>query len=477
MPKQIVPYFDPATGPRTGPLTAPEALPVNFVPGGLKFKDAAAILAGVVDNGVCADDPRVMQRTNEATKIILDYMIPVGGMASYNVAAIDTVLYLPPQLENVIEAYPIEPNTQVYQQSDIAQGWYEIVNGSTFLDPNQHHDNPLVDYGLWPDKDDPSLLRRVMAYPGLQPTNAIINVTGAKRFVPIKEENDYLIVQNLEALKLVILSMERNENAAPDEAPKYRQQAFELLQAEIKKHILDPRNYMRRKASYQADLLRYPDNTVGNTRAQIALDVDQALLTGKEDLLWHILQAERRIMQRGFFKDTIQTITAEVVGGIVYFPINVAAVMAIDLSGRPIPIRSQFFQHLENGPGMFPCSEMLVDQGDEYLPGTQSLRRKYKLLADCDCKQQISAVIKLRWMPRKAQDMMVIKNYEAIRLMVTAKFLEEDGKWQEAIANQQQAFDILDKELRDFLGGIKHTIQIQTYGFGLGDVGNRYWHP
>jgi hypothetical protein len=402
-------------------------------------------------------------------------MIPVGGMATYDVAATGTELLLPPQLENCIEALPLD-GAKVYDQTDIAVGWYEIVNNSVFLDPNQHHDNPIIDLGLVPDPSDPSLLRRKYDYPGLQP-NATVRVTGAKRFVPITKDDDYLIVQNIEALKLVILSIERNENAAPDEAPKYRNQAFELLQAEVKKHILDPRNYMRRKSSYWDDLRRFPENTLGWMRAQIALDVDQALKTGKEDLTWHVLQSERRIMQRGIYKDCIETIQATVVGGIVYFPLNVASVLAVDLDGRPIPIRSQFFQHLENGPGMTPCSEMLVDQGDEYFPGTKTTRRKYKLIANCDENQCISAVCKLRWLLKTPHDLMVIKNYEAIRLMAISKFLEEDEKWQEAQANQMQAFDILDKELRDFLGGIKHTIQIQTYGFGLGDVGNRYWHP
>jgi hypothetical protein len=163
-----------------------------------------------------------------------------------------------------------------------------------------------------------------------------------------------------------------------------------------------------------------------------------------------------------------------VVGGMVYFPRNVATVLAVNLSGRPIPIRSQFFNYLENGPGEFACHEMLIDQGDEYLPGTNTMRRKYKLLANCTEGQRITAVCKVRWILKGPGDLMTIKNYEALRLMVAAKFLEEKDKFQESNANQQQAYDLLDKELREYLGGIEHTIPIQTYGFGLGDVGG-YW--
>ena len=179
------------------------------VPGGLTFGQAAPMISGVVDNGVPPDDPRVMIRLNEATKIILDNMIPVGGMTTADVAAVGTFLFLPPEMENVIEAYAVDPNTSAYGSSDITQGWYEIVNNSMYLDPTQHHDNPLVDHGLAPDPTDPTVLRRTYEYPGLAPDTAVVRVTGAKRFRPITNDQDYLIVQNIEAIKCIILSIER----------------------------------------------------------------------------------------------------------------------------------------------------------------------------------------------------------------------------------------------------------------------------
>lgn len=442
--------------------------------GGLQYRDAKAILSTVVDNGVDPDDPRVLIRTNEATKIILDYMIPVGGMATFNVQAVSTFLILPPQLENCVEAFPADPNTKVRNDTDITDAWYELVNDSVYLDPFQHHDNPLVDMGLRPDAETPSVLHRTYQFPGLAPDDAVVVVTGKKRYLPLKTDSDYLIVQNLEALKLVILSIERNENAAPDEAQKYRQQAFEMLQSEVKQHILDPRNYMRRKAQYQDEATFMAESSMGWMRANLALDVEEALKTGRTDLIWTINQIERRIMHNGIYKDMVINIQAVVVGGIVYFPINVGAVLAVDLCGRSIPVRSQFFQHLENGPGMFPCNNMLIDLGDEMIPGTSNQRRKYKLIADCVNQQTINAVCLLRWIAKKPDDLMTIRNYEAIRLMFTAKVHEEKEKWQEAAANQQQAFQILDKELERYLGGIRHTVHVQTDGFGLGDVGD-YW--
>lgn len=456
----------------------PAPTTVAPVAGGIQFKDAAPILAGVTDNGVSQDDPRVLRRCNEATKIVMDYMIPVGGMVSADITAVNEVVVLPPEMENAIEAVALGENVKVRGDHDVTQGWYEIVNNSVYLDPGQHYDNPLIDLGLWPVPqswtDYQGQLVRVYQYPGLQPDSAVVTVTGKKRFIPAKTDDDYLQVQNLEALKLVILSIERNENAAPDEAPKYRSQAFEMLQAEVKNHLLDPRNYMRRKSAYYDDLASFPQDTLGWIRANIALDVDAALKTGRSDLAWSINQMERRIMQRGIYKDCITQITATVTGGMIYFPLNVGSVLAIDIGGRPIPIRSQFFQNLDNGPGGWPCSDMLIDQGDEYVASEKRQRRKYKLIANCDTGQLITAICKLRWILKLPSDLMTIKNYEALRLLVSSKFLEEQEKWQDAQANQQQAYEILDKELRDYLAGIRHTVHVQTTGFGLGDTGC-YW--
>jgi hypothetical protein len=454
--------------------------PPPVIVGGLQFKDVAPMICGVVDNGVCQDDPRVMVRLNEATKIILDAMIPVGGNIAAQVAppeGLPRFFILPPQFENAIEAHVVLPgDAKVFGSKDIKQGWYEITTpgNSMFLEPEQQMDNPLIDVGLVPNPTDPSDLRRVYYYPGLEPGTATVQFQGARRYLPITNDEDYLIVQNIEAIKCIILSIERYENNAIQEAQAYRQSGLEMLAAEVKKHLMDPRNFAVRKANYLSDIQTFAEDTLGWVRAQLALDVPAAMRTSKRDLTWTINQAERRLMERGMWKDCVQTIQAQVVGGIIYFPVFVEGVLALDICGRPIPIRSQFFQHLDNGPGGFPCHEMLIDQGNKLQPGFHAPRRKYKLIADCCNGTTITAVCKVRWILKKPEDRMTIKNYEAIRLMVTGKFMEEIEKWQEAQANAQSAYDILDKELRSYLAGIRHTVHVQTVGFGLGDVGD-YW--
>ena len=126
------------------------------------------MIAGVVDNGVSIDDPRVLVRLNEATKIIMDTLIPVGGMMVVNVVAQDRFLILPPQMENIIEVHPATPadSTAAYGKKDTTQSWYKIVNGSAYPVPASAMDNPLLDFGLNGNPDDPSDVRRMYYYPG-----------------------------------------------------------------------------------------------------------------------------------------------------------------------------------------------------------------------------------------------------------------------------------------------------------------------
>lgn len=418
--------------------------------GGIKYSAAAPLLAGVTDNGIDPADPRVMVRTNEATKIVLDTLVPVGGMITADLMATGTILLLPKEFENAIEVEVLN-DASVRGRTDVTQGWYEIINQFTYVDPTMVQDNPLVDLGLVPDTD-PTILRRKYDYPGLSP-NATVRVTGAKRYVPITDEDDYLIVQNIEALKLIILSIERYENNDPDGAQKYRQQGFELLQAEVKKHILDPTNSIKRRSAYEDDLTNFSMGSMAWVRARLALEIEGALRMGKSQLTRLLEMSERRLMEKGTWKGTIKFYEADVSCGIVYFPKDVEAILAADLCCGPIPIHNSFYEHSRNGPGM-SChgAGMLIDQGDEYFPTSGNTRRKYKLSAG-ENAESISVVAKIRWIPKNPEDQMTIKNFEALRLMVTAIIMERAEKWKEAGINQQMAEKILDDELREHLSG------------------------
>lgn len=267
--------------------------------GGLTYGAVKNELATVVANGVGASDPRVLMRTNEAIKALLDELIPVNGMAIYDVDSATQVgqsaqvLLLPAELENAIEV-EVLAGASVRSQTDVTQGW-NLVSNFTYVDPANAHDNPLVDLGLYPDVVDETILRRKYAYPGLAVASTV-RVTGAKRYRPITSDDDFLIVQNIRAIKLAILSIERDENNAQAEGNGYLQKAVAILEKEVRKHQLDPTNSLKRKAAYQSDLTTYAEGTLGRTRARLALELTGFLQRGKSEISYLVNRAVQMLV-------------------------------------------------------------------------------------------------------------------------------------------------------------------------------------
>ena len=235
--------------------------------GGITFGIAKPQLATVTENGVDQNDPRVQLRTDEAQQRILNLIIPVNGMITADVQSSGTTLLLPKEMENAIEVEVLN-NAPVNGQTDVTQGYFDIVNQFAYVDPSMAHDNPLVDQFLQPDPNDSTVLRRQYDYPGLSP-NSTVRVTGAKRWQPIENDNTFLLVQNIPALKLMIQAIESEENNDHQGAEAFQKRCLETLEAEIKKHLLDPSNSMRRKANYESDLETYNPQTFGWTRARL----------------------------------------------------------------------------------------------------------------------------------------------------------------------------------------------------------------
>jgi hypothetical protein len=438
--------------------------------GGLTYGAAKSTLCRVVDNGIAPDDTRVLDRTNEATKVILDHLVPVNGMMTIEMNADGQVILLPKELENAIDVEVMQGQT-VRGDTDFTRAFYDVVNQFAYVDPSMMHDNPLIDNGLVADVTDPTILRRQYTFPGLQ-ANARLRITGAKRYQPITSDDEYLIVQNLEGLKLIILSIERYENNDPTNAALYRQQGIEMLQAEVKKHILDPRNVLARQAAYKDDESAYAPGSFGNTRARLALEVPGAILFGKQEVSRILNEAERRLMSKGTWRNCLREFHATITSGPLLFPRDVESILAAEICGRPLDIRSIFFSYLENGPGKWgSCYTYLEDKGEEYFPTSRNSRRRYELVGGPDVGTRMTFIAKLRWVEKKPNDQMVIKHFEALRLMTTAIVLERGEKWELAKPNGEMAVKELQDDLGDYLRGIKHTLPIETFGFGMGDVG------
>ncbi len=438
----------------------------------LTFAASEDVLRMVTDNGVAKGDPRTMQRTNEATELILkarhpdthEPLIPVNAMMIAEIPVINEEFFLPPEMESIIHGEVIGSDA-VGGQTDVRQGFYNIVNGSTYLDPTMSYDNPFVDLFL-EVQNNTGVLQRKYSYPGF--TAGTIRVVGPKAYVPITNTADYLIVQNLAALKKMILSIEYGENNQGDEALKYYNWSIRIIADEIKKFQMDPRWAMKRKGDYERDLRTFAPGSAGWMRARLALTVPGALMMGKEDLLRLQDDAQLRMMEAGVFRGCIEEFNMQITDGHLYFPARVESVLAARLHGETMDIRSLFFKYLENGPGIWDwsCGGRLEDEGDRFFPKSNSYRRTYRAHVG-DAGSEITCACKLRWTPKEPGEQLVIRNFEANRVMATAILLEKQEKWNEAQAAIETVtgkMGILQKELGQYLAGIKHTMPSSAGG-------------
>lgn len=443
--------------------------------GGITFSVAKPILCTVIANGVSPTDPRVLSRTNEAIASILAEVIPVGGMITADVIASGTngdELFLPKEME---AAYEVEVlGGSVNGQTDVKQGFFTIVNQFAYVDPSMAHDNPLVDLFLQPDPGDPTILRRKYQYPGLIP-NATVRVTGPKRYIPITADGDYLIVQNILALKDEINAIEMRENRNnPQGAEIYHKSAIDRIQSEVKKHLLDPINSSKRKANYEADLINYPVGTFGYTRARIALEQTGALNMGKSELTRVVEQAEMALIDAGQFIGTIQEYEADVTGGLILAPKQVDTILATSYGDRPLDIKGMFFRYAQHGRWWNSCCGCgeLREEGEIFYPTTGERRRQYRLNTSTDLTCTLRFVATLRWVKKAPADAMVIKNFEAMRLMSQSIINQKEEKWNEAQVAKQSAIQEVDKELTRYLSG-QTVVAPSALGFGFQN--NQRW--
>lgn len=446
--------------------------------GGITFGAAKAILATVVDNGIDPDDPRVKARTDEAQQIILNVMIPVNAMQTVDVAATGTTLLLPKEMEAAYEVEVLGGAT-VNNQTDVTQGW-AMVNQFTYIDPSVAHDNPLVDQYLQPDPGDNTILRRQYDYPGLQ-AGATVRVTGPKRWLPIENDSTYLIVQNVPALKLMIQWVWAAENSGQNQEALWKS-CFDILQGEVKKHNLDPINMMRRKANWDHDLVAFPYQTFGYTRARLAFEIPQAMALGKSELTRILEQAEMWIMDNITAIGMMQEYTAQVIGGVILAPIEVGQIIAVSWRGQPLDIHTFYFRYFQQGHrnwNQWPCVPQLRDEG-EIRDVNGNLRRQYKLrgtleknLSATQTPHELRFLAILRYMKKAPTDYMVVKNFEAIRMVCQSILHQKEEKYDQAMADKQMAIEELEKELSK---SFKGEIIVPKTNFGFFSSRRHHWH-
>lgn len=256
------------------------------------FGQVKAELALSVDNGVTSSDTRVMALTNTAQRALMEAMprgIFVGGVMQVTISITNTnQIALPSSMDVALEVESTDPTNTALN------GWYNITNPSTLVDPDDIMDTALVDLGFVSGL-------RTYAIPELPVGTTSVVVWGLKQFVPVAGDSDVLIVPNVLALRHMLMFLDKSLRFdQEDAAEKYRAMAVKDLMDELARALMDPTRYASRYARWKLEESSYAIGTLGNARARIALDMVNGQNTGRGRINRLVSRAIAWVYQRRY---------------------------------------------------------------------------------------------------------------------------------------------------------------------------------
>lgn len=413
--------------------------------------EAKQILCRAVDNGVPPDDPRVIDRINEATERLMVGGFWVGMTQELTICTLQQCFTLPRQIDSVQEIFILD------QSLDVTSGWYTVDNPSTYVDPDILNDIVLTDRGEYPVLFDICTPGKLIVYsnyteaagsqirifgldttgneiyttqngvygPGemielsisgvtsvnvfakitnmqkpqtfgpvrvyeVDPANASnhvmlaildpeervpsyrryfcedipivpaggppvrIRVTGKRRYLPVFNDTDFLIISNTGALRLEMLALDREDGNDFQGSAEFHKRALDQLMAEAKTYQQDPTRYTYRKAQCLEDEQSYDRGQLGYVRARLALENPQFMKVGLRVITRAINTAQERLLSQGYWKDTVVYLTLKILGdGYIVPPPNVESVVVTLFKGLPLTMRNRWFESHEGSIGKF----------------------------------------------------------------------------------------------------------------------------
>ena len=185
----------------------------------LTLLEAKAALSPFVDNGVCPTDSRVVARINEAQRRLHSLRAWLGVLARYSVTVVNNQFTLPPATSNITTpaGFGLESAMRVSSTTSAA-GF--LTNGiQAYLTDT----TDVLPLNFVPSSND----FRTYSIEGQAP--AQVEVTGKLNFVAAASDTDLLIIDDVDALKLMILAIYREENNQLELAQALENKAVERL--------------------------------------------------------------------------------------------------------------------------------------------------------------------------------------------------------------------------------------------------------
>jgi hypothetical protein len=435
----------------------------------ITLAEAKAALSVYVDNGVYQDDSRVIARINEAQRRLYAVRSWLGVLAKYSVPVTAGVFTLPDSTGDISTFAGFGLSTVLRVTTTSMANGFLTNSEQAFLSTSES----LVKINKPASSSD----FRSYQVSGINPLPSSVEVTGKLNFVPAALPSDLLIIQDLDALRLMLLALWREQNGQLDLAQGFEQKAVERLAL-----VTDKTLEGARRLNYQSIVATTVEGTIGWVRARMALDLKDGLSTD-DSVLFHLVdKAEEYLLTRGSWYGSIRQFDIEVpASGEMYLPHDVESILFCSFNSERVNLFAREYDFHENGPGYRTDTNsnglLVVDRGEDAVFDADygGLVAKRKIFVNRPTNPQDPCILtilgSIRWSAKtKDSDPMVVGNYPALLEMVTAFMQSEKPDFY--TFHEQKAIQLLRDELQQKRGGNRLGMQVQGTAWGMGEIVN-----
>jgi len=435
----------------------------------ITLAEAKAALSTYVDNGVYPTDDRVISRINEAQRRLYAVRTWLGVLAKFSLPLVNGVFTLPDYTGNITTVSGFGLSTIIRATSTTLPNGFLTNTEQAFLSNSE----TLLRVG----KPITSSNYRSYQVSGVSTLPQSVEVTGKLNFIPVASNTDLLVIQDLDALRLMLLALWREQNGQLDLAQAFEQKAIERLSL-----VLDKTLEGARRLNYQSLITTTTEGTMGWMRARMALDLKDGLHTDDSALFHLIDKAEEYLLTRGSWYGSIRQFDIEVPeSGEMYLPHDVESILFCSFNSERVNLFAREYDFHENGPGFRTTANtnglLVVDRGEDAVfdETTGTILAKRKIFVNRPTNPQdpciLTVLSSIRWSAKtQDSDPMVVGNYPAMLEMVTA-FMQAD-KPDFYSFHEQKAIQLLRDELQQKRGGNRLTMQVQGTAWGMGEINN-----
>jgi aryl carrier-like protein len=435
----------------------------------ITLAEAKATLSVYVDNGVYQDDSRVIARINEAQRRLYAVRSWLGVLAKYSVPVTAGIFTLPDSTGDISTFAGFGLNTILRVTTTSMANGFLTNTEQAFLSNSES----LVKVNKPASSSD----FRSYQVSGINPLPSSVEVTGKLNFVPASNNTDLLIIQDLDALRLMLLALWREQNGQLDLAQAFEQKAVERLSM-----VLDKTLESARRLNYQSIIASSVEGTMGWMRARMALDLKDGLHTDDSALFHLIDKAEEYLLTRGSWYGSIRQFDVQVdASGEMYLPHEIESILFCSFNSERVNLFAREYDFHENGPGYRTADNtgglVVIDRGEDAVFDANygGVVAKRKIFVNRPTNPQDPCILTILGSVRFSaktndSDPMVVGNYPAMLEMVTA-FMQSD-KPDFYTYHEQKSIQLLRDELQQKRGGNRLTMQVQGTAWGMGEIGN-----